>query len=161
MVVFSDVTPDWAGVEIAFKKGDEAAKRVTAHFGGRAIAIEREKVYWPYYLMRKKRYLAIKYLGPDSTKSSRDIKGFDTQRRDTVEFVAIILNRMLSAILDDRSPDRAITILREFLAQMAANEFPLAMYIMSKSLKSTYKNPESQVQAVVAAKIEKRNPGEC
>jgi DNA polymerase elongation subunit (family B) len=158
MVMFSEVTDDWAGVEKSFALGTEAARRVTEYFGGGAIVLENEKTYWPFYLKRKKRYMAIKYEAPKRDGGKRDIKGFDTQRRDTVEFVSKVLSNMVSALLEDRSPERAMQVLRDLLQRLSDNKLPLVDYVMSKSLKSAYANP-NQVQAVVAAKIEQRNPG--
>jgi DNA polymerase delta subunit 1 len=156
MVKF-DVTADEKGLYESFRLGDEAAAYATEMFGD-AIELEMEKVYFPYLLFGKKRYAGLMYEEP-AKYSYIDNKGIETVRRDWSGLTGEVMLALLDKIFLERDIEGSKQYVVNTMQKMIDNEIPIEKFVMSKSLKSTYKNPDGQPHVRVVRKIAERNPG--
>jgi DNA polymerase delta subunit 1 len=113
--------------------------------------LEFEKIYYPYILYSKKRYAAIKYEDPEE-KGKVDVKGLALVRRDFSPITREILKESLDTILFAKDTPTAVKDTREKIRKVLDNEYPMEKFVMSKTLKTGYKN-EMQPHLIVANKI--------
>jgi len=105
-----------------------------------AVRLTNEKVYFPYLLLKKKNYAAIKFTsdGKGGFKEELDMKGIDAVRRDRSQLVRDASNAILHSLLYERSVVSAMMALRKQLQDMAEGKVPIEAFVLSKSLKSNY-----------------------
>ena len=157
------VTSDEAGLKQAFIWAQEAAQSITQIFrtdtGSDAITLEFEKVYWPYLLLKKKGYGAIKFETPNIKAGQFDVKGLELVRRDWCVATQMFMDTTLRMLLMDRNVAGAQSYIKTMCQRMIDNELDINLFVMSKELKSQYKNPNTQLHLSVAKKIAARNAG--
>jgi len=162
----------------ALQLGNESSEFVTQHFK-KPIKIEFEKVFWPYLLLKKKKYAGVIWTREDKYDKI-DTKGLEAVRRDNCELVRIVVENVLKKILVDRSPDDAIKYCKGVISDLLQNKIDISLLIISKSLskrseeggsdeegdgkKNTGKNKSAIYQAKqahveLAEKMRKRDPG--
>jgi DNA polymerase elongation subunit (family B) len=105
-----------------------------------AVRLTNEKVYFPYLLLKKKNYAAVKFTsdGKGKFKEELDMKGIDAVRRDRSQLVRDASNSILNSLLYERSVHSAMKVLRKQLIDMAEGTIPIEAFVLSKSLKSSY-----------------------
>lgn len=136
-----------------FQKATEMAEQISKRFLP-PHELEMEKAYFPYLLVTKKRYAGLMYETPDGTPKI-DIKGLQLVRRDSPKLVKRISQGMLEKLLYDRSFDLAMTYVRTQILAMLRGQVDVDEYIMSKSLRSNYKN-QNLPHLIVAKKRQQR-----
>ena len=137
-----------------FKIAEWVASEITKTFK-HPIELEFEKTYRPYLLFSKKRYAGNMFTKPDAPDYI-DVKGLQLVRRDNAPIVKDVSTAILNAIMHERSPEKAITCARESVLRVLRNEEPLEKFIISKALRSGYKNPDSLPHVIVARKLQQR-----
>lgn len=145
---------------VAFDMGDEAADKITDKFPD-DVVLEMEKIYEPYLLLGKKRYAGLMYTRNKKGEVEfdyMDAKGIELIRRDNAPMAKVVQKAVLDALMYDIDPEKAVCFLQENLQKIVDEKVPFEDYIMSKSLKKTYKN-EQLVHLKVVKKIAKRTPG--
>lgn len=113
--------------------------------------LEMEKIYLPYILYAKKRYAAIKYESPDE-EGKRDVKGLALVRRDNCPLLKDVLGECLDTILNRRDAQLALETARAHVLRVLRNEVEYDKYVISKTLRGSYK-VDSQAHVYVARKI--------
>lgn len=105
-----------------------------------AVTLAYEKTYCPYLLLKKKNYAGLKYTlsGNGEFKTEIDMKGIDAVRRDRPKLLRETSNAILDALLHERSVSKAVLTLKSSLSLTASKNSPLADFVLSKSLKSSY-----------------------
>jgi hypothetical protein len=121
-----------------FRVAEQIADQITKHFLP-PHELEMEKAYFPYLLITKKRYAGLMYEHPSKTPKI-DIKGLQLVRRDSPKLVKRISHGMLEILLYQRSFEKALVYVQEQILDMLNGKVPFEEYIMSKSLRSNYKN---------------------
>jgi len=122
------------------------------------MAQEYEKVLYPFIILTKKRYVGNLYeKSPDKFKQKS--MGIVLKRRDNANIVKIICGNIIDQILNKRSPKGAVDKTQEILDLTIKGKIPLDKFIITKTLKTTYKNRESIVHAVLADRMAKRDQG--
>ncbi len=116
----------------AMELGNESAVFVTSHFK-KPIKIEFEKVYYPYLLLKKKKYAGVIWTKEDKYDKI-DTKGLEAVRRDNCELVRIMVETVIKKLLIDRSVDEAINYCRGVIADLLRNRIDISLLIISKSL---------------------------
>jgi len=122
------------------------------------VTLANEKVYMPYLLLQKKHYAGYKYTLKSNVKGSpdsidqfdvcMDMKGIDAVRRGGSKLVKELSNTILDALLVQNSLDLALQSVQDSLTLVVENKAPLDWFILSKSLKSSYKTEnQPHVQA--------------
>jgi DNA polymerase elongation subunit (family B) len=168
--VFKIKNQDKMGKEELLNKiwdvSEECAKRISDTFK-KPIELELEKQMWPLYLYGKKRYSCLYYeKKKDGTFSSKiDLKGVQTVRRDNCQLVKSICNPIFDKLLYDQDTEGAMDIARKWIKELLNNKVNIKEFILSKSLKSSYKETNKNGRALpkpahwfLAEKLKKRDP---
>jgi DNA polymerase delta subunit 1 len=146
-------------IDYSWVQGELAAEQCTKLFK-KPNNLELEKVYCPYFLYSKKRYAAKMY---EKTKAGTvdftkiDVKGLQSERRDTCQYVRETLKGLLEMILNSDDPNPAVDFAREAAKKLRDGQVPHDKLYMSKQLASDYKTKMPHV--MVRDKIKKRAPG--
>ena len=119
---------------------------------------EFDKVYWPFLIFSKKRYVGHKYEhGPDSYVLTS--MGIALKRRDYAAIVKKIYGGAINILLLEKNVPKAADFVRQMAMELVEGKFGLGPLTISKSLKSEYANPNSIAHKVLADRITKRDPG--
>ena len=117
-----------------------------------------EKTLWPFIILTKKRYVGNLYeTNPD--KYYQKSMGIVLKRRDNAKIVKIIVGGIVNKILNERSNKGAIEFCKTELKKILRDKYPIDKFIISKTLKGTYKNRTRIVHAILADRIGERDPG--
>jgi DNA polymerase delta subunit 1 len=100
------------------------------------------------------RYAALKFESPDDP-GKMDVKGLALVRRDFSPITREILKESLDTILHAKNTPTAVNETREKIRRVLDNEYPMEKFVMSKTLKTDYKNT-CQPHLHVANKIYER-----
>jgi hypothetical protein len=125
-----------------------------------------EKTLWPFIILAKKKYVGNLYEDDDKVFKQKSM-GIVLKRRDNAKIVKIVVGGIVDYILNGKPgetciQDRnsgAIEYVRLLIKKILRGEFPIDKYIISKTLRSTYKNRNGIVHAVLADRIGARDPG--
>jgi DNA polymerase elongation subunit (family B) len=120
--------------------------------------LEYEKHFWPFVLISKKRYCANKYEFDDQ-KYKMASMGIVLKRRDNANIVKKIFGGILDIILNSQNIKESIIFLRKSLNDLIDGKYPLEDLIISKSLKSEYKDPDKIAHKVLADRMGERDEG--
>ena len=138
MVAFPDAT----SVEETFARAEEASAFVTEHFatlGYPSMILEFEKVYDPYLLENKKRYMGVKY-EPDAQGcvvcKGIDAKGVETERKDTLPFLKVVMCDVRDAVLRLRDMREALGRFDGHMARLVRDEVPWEQLTLRRNLSS-------------------------
>lgn len=137
-----------------FRVAQWVADEITKTFK-HPVELEFEKTYYPYMLFSKKRYAGLMYTNADAPDYI-DVKGLQLVRRDNAPIVKDVSNAILNIIMHDRDPQKAVTAARGVILDVLQNKQPLDQFVISKALRSGYKNPQSLPHVAVAEKLKKR-----
>lgn len=118
------------------------------------IKLELEKILHPLLCFTKKRYAGNVYTSPDA-KPTMLCKGLQLIRRDCCPFVRSTMKEVLGNILNVGDAEEAVNIMRSHVLELLRDEVPMRELVLSKSLKSSYKN-EKQPQLTVVRKCRER-----
>ena len=124
--------------------------------------LEYEKTFFPFILISKKRYVGDKYeYEPDVINKNfkRTSMGIVLKRRDNAPIVKYVFGNIIEKIMIDKKFDEALQWLVKTLNDIIKGEFPISYFIISKSLRGYYKNPQSIAHKVLADRIGERDPG--
>lgn len=119
---------------------------------------EYEKTFMPFCLLSKKRYVAIKYEF-DATKGKRNEMGIVLKRRDNAPIVKDIYGGVIDILMKEKNIKKAMEFVDSCLKQLVSGKTPIEKLIITKSLRSFYKKPESIAHKVLADRIAAREPG--
>ena len=117
-----------------------------------------EKVLYPLILLSKKRYIGNLY-EKDPNKFKEKSMGVVTKRRDNAPIVKIVYGGCINKLLNERNLYLAIDFLQNKLQELIDGRIPLENLIISKTLKSTYKDPTKIAHKVLAERMGDRDIG--
>jgi DNA polymerase elongation subunit (family B) len=120
--------------------------------------LEWEKQFDPFILLEKKRYCGRKY-DKSVDKFEEVSMGIVTKRRDNANIVKIAFGGCIHIILEDKDINKSIKFLKESLKKICNKEYPLEEFIISKTLRGFYKQPDAIGHKVLAERMKKRDPG--
>ncbi len=120
--------------------------------------LEYEKTFWPFILFTKKRYVGNLY-ETDVNEFSQKSMGIVLKRRDNAPIVKYVYGGIIDCILNKKSLELSIDFLRQSLLDLIEGKFDIQMLVISKTLRSTYKDPESIAHKVLADRMGERDPG--
>ena len=120
--------------------------------------LEYEKTFYPFILISKKRYTGDKYEYNSDKPKERTSMGIVMKRRDNAPIVKYVFGNVIEIIMN-QNVDMAIEWLREALKKIKNGKMDESMFIISKSLRGYYKNPEGIAHKVLADRMAERNPG--
>jgi len=119
---------------------------------------EYEKTFMPFCLLSKKRYVSIKYEF-DPTKGKRNEMGIVLKRRDNAPIVKDIYGGVIDILMKEKNIQKAIEYVYKCLQELVDGKVPIEKLIITKSLRSFYKNPQGVAHKVLADRIGLREPG--
>ena len=140
-------------IELAIEAGALASK-----FLKNPHDLEYEKTFMPFCLLSKKRYVGMLYEN-DVNKCEQKSMGIVLKRRDNAPIVKDVYGGIIDILMKEQNIQKAIEFLLLCLENLKNGDYPLDKLIITKSLRSNYKNPESIAHKVLANRIGKRDPG--
>jgi len=119
---------------------------------------EYEKTFMPFCLLSKKRYVGIKY-ETDPNKGKRNEMGIVLKRRDNAPIVKDIYGGIIDILMKECNVQKAIEYVNQCLQEIVDGNVSIEKLIITKSLRSFYKNPQQIAHKVLADRIAAREPG--
>jgi DNA polymerase delta subunit 1 len=120
--------------------------------------LEYEKTFMPFCLLSKKRYVGMLY-ETDPNKGKRKEMGIVLKRRDNAPIVKDIYGGIIDILMKKQNIQEAIDFLRGCLENIVNEKYSMDKLIITKSLRSGYKNPQSIAHKVLADRMTARDPG--
>jgi hypothetical protein len=117
-----------------------------------------EKVLFPFILISKKRYFALKY-EDDPTKYKQISMGLILKRRDNAPILKHCYIGVLDSLVKDKNIPNAVEFVQNECKKMVDGMFDMNMFVISKTLSSYYVDPESIAHKVLADRMSERDPG--
>jgi len=117
-----------------------------------------EKTLMPFCLLSKKRYIGMLYEDKPE-KPKRKSMGIVLKRRDNAPIVKDIYGGVIDILMKEQNVETAIKFLKTSLQNLVDEKVPMDKLIISKSLRSGYKNPAQIAHKVLADRMGKRDPG--
>ena len=140
-------------IELAQQVGDISAKFLKSPHD-----FEYEKTFMPFCLLSKKRYVGMLY-EKDPNKCKRKEMGIVLKRRDNAPIVKDIYGGIIDILMKKQNIKEATDFLKSCLQNIVDENYPMDKLIITKSLRSGYKNPQSIAHKVLADRITARDPG--
>lgn len=95
----------------------------------------------------------------DPNKCKRNEMGIVLKRRDNAPIVKDIYGGIIDILMKKQNIQEAIDFLKGCLKNIVEENYPIEKLIITKSLRSGYKNPQSIAHKVLADRITARDPG--
>jgi len=140
-------------IELAQKAGALATK-----FLKNPHDLEYEKTFMPFCLLSKKRYVGMLY-ETDANKCKRKSMGIVLKRRDNAPIVKDIYGGVIDILMNEQKVFKAVDYVKECLQNVVDEKYAREKLIITKSLRSNYKNPAQIAHNVLANRIGEREPG--
>ena len=120
--------------------------------------LEYEKTFMPFCLLSKKRYVGMLY-EMDPNKGKRKEMGIVLKRRDNAPIVKDVYGGIIDILMKEQNIQQATDFLKACLQNIVDEKYPMDKLIITKSLRSGYKKPNSIAHKVLADRITSRDPG--
>lgn len=140
-------------IDLAQKAGELASS-----FLKRPHNWEYEKTFMPFCMLSKKKYVGILY-ETDINKGKRKEMGIVLKRRDNAPIVKDVYGGVIDILLKKMNIQEAIDFLKLNLKSIVDKKIPIDKLIITKQLRSDYKNPLQIAHKVLADRIGEREPG--
>jgi DNA polymerase elongation subunit (family B) len=144
-------------LEITIELAQEAGHLASSFLKG-PHDLEYEKTFMPFCLLSKKRYVGMLY-ETDPNKCKQKEMGIVLKRRDNAPIVKDIYGGIIDILMKQQNIQQATEFLKSCLQNMVDEKYPMDKLIITKSLRSGYKNPQSIAHKVLADRITARDPG--
>jgi DNA polymerase elongation subunit (family B) len=129
------------------------------------MELSYEKTLMPFILLSKKRYVGMLY-ETDPHKGKLKYMGLSLKRRDSCDYLKDtyggILNILMGKTITDATKpaiQNSIDFLNRSLECLVEGKVPMEKLMITKALRSDYKNPDQIAHKVLADRIGKRDPG--
>jgi len=144
-------------LEITIELAQEAGELATK-FLKKPHDLEYEKTFMPFCLLSKKRYVGMLY-ELDPNKCKRKSMGIVLKRRDNAPIVKDVYGGIIDILMKEKNIQKAVEFLQDCLKNIIDEKYPMDKLIITKSLRSNYKNPQQIAHKVLADRMGKRDPG--
>jgi DNA polymerase elongation subunit (family B) len=144
-------------LEITIELAQEAG-HLASSFLKQPHDLEYEKTFMPFCLLSKKRYVGMLY-ETDPNKCKRKEMGIVLKRRDNAPIVKDIYGGIIDILMKEQNVQKAVEFLKACLQNMVDEKYPMEKLIITKSLRSGYKNPMQIAHKVLADRMTARDPG--
>ncbi len=152
-------------MEELFRIGSSWAEEVTQHIADSLpfhsyVVLEFEKALMPIIFWKKKRYAGLCYESHDKPPKLL-VKGIELVRRDSLPLVKTMQEDILRKLLHGKDAAGAVALIKGAMETVLAMPpgGPYDAVVQSKSLRSSYKNPEGMVHVQVVRNMETRERG--
>ena len=140
-------------IELAKQLGEYASKFLKGPHD-----FEYEKTFYPFLLLSKKRYVGMLHEN-DPDVCYRNSMGIVLKRRDNAPIVKDVYGGIIDILMKEKDIAKACAFLKTSLQNIVDEKYPIDKLIITKSLRSGYKNPNQIAHKVLADRIGKRDPG--
>jgi DNA polymerase elongation subunit (family B) len=144
-------------LEVTIELAQEAGALAT-RFLKKPHDLEYEKTFLPFCLLSKKRYVGMLY-EYDPTYCKRKSMGIVLKRRDNAPIVKDVYGGIIDILMTEKDVQKSMDFLNKMLLQIVEKKVPIEKLMISKSLRSFYKNPKQIAHHVLAERIGIRDPG--
>jgi DNA polymerase elongation subunit (family B) len=120
--------------------------------------LEYEKTFLPFCLLSKKRYVGVLY-EDDVNKGKRKSMGIVLKRRDNAPIVKDIYGGVIDILMKEQVVHKAVDFVKKSLEDVVNEKYLQQKLIITKSLRSYYKNPKQIAHNVLAMRIGEREQG--
>jgi len=144
-------------LEITIELAQEAG-HLASSFLKNPHDLEYEKTFMPFCLLSKKRYVGMLY-EHDPDKCKRKEMGIVLKRRDNAPIVKDIYGGIIDILMKQQDIKKATEFLKSCLKNIVDEKYPMDKLVITKSLRSGYKNPQQIAHKVLADRITSRDPG--
>jgi DNA polymerase elongation subunit (family B) len=141
----------------SIKLAQQAAKLINDSIP-KPQSIIYEKTFFPFCIISKKRYVGNKY-ETDLNKYTSASMGIVLKRRDNANIVKCIVGGVIDKIMNQRDIKAAVAFVKKELINILNNKYLMDKFIITKTLKSSYKNPLSIAHKVLADRMSEREAG--
>ena len=117
-----------------------------------------EKTLMPFILLSKKRYVGTLY-ETDPNKGKLKYMGLVLKRRDNCDLVKDIYGGILNVLMKENNVQNAIDFLDKSLDNLINGNVGMDKLMITKALRSDYKNPQQIAHRVLADRMGRRDPG--
>lgn len=117
-----------------------------------------EKVLYPLILVSKKRYTGMLY-EDDPEKCFQKTMGLQIKRRDSAKIVKDVYGGIIDKILKENDLNASFEFLKHWLEKLVKGDVDIDRLILSKTLRSNYKDEGKIAHKVLAERIKEREPG--
>jgi len=152
-----EILKDKKALEMSIKMGMLSSDLINSKLPS-VMVLNYEKVLYPFVIVSKKRYVGNLY-EDNPNKFKQKSMGIVLKRRDNAPIVKIICGAIIDQILNKHSSRGAVQVTKDGLKNMLENKYPIDKFIISKTLKGSYKRRESIAHAILADRIAERDPG--
>ena len=119
---------------------------------------EYDKVFYPFIIFSKKRYVGNKYEG-SAISYKQTSMGIATKRRDYAPIVKNIYGGAIKILLEEKDSTKAFNFVKRVANDLVDGKISTHQLTMSKSLRSEYKSASPPAHKVLAERIKARDPG--
>uniref|UniRef100_A0A6C0LEH9 DNA-directed DNA polymerase n=1 Tax=viral metagenome TaxID=1070528 RepID=A0A6C0LEH9_9ZZZZ len=144
-------------LEITIELAKEAG-HLASSFLKKPHDLEYEKTFMPFCLLSKKRYVGMLY-EDDPDKCKRKEMGIVLKRRDNAPIVKDIYGGIIDILMKEQDIKKAMEFLQTCLRNIVQENYSMDKLVITKSLRSGYKNPKQIAHKVLADRITSRDPG--
>lgn len=150
---------DQEALEVSIKMGILTSQIVNYTLSYPQV-LEYEKVYWPFVIISKKRYVGNIYEF-DPHKYKQKSMGLVTKRRDNADIVKAVVGGIIEQILVYRSPKGAVDFTKKQLMMIITGKYNIDKFTITKTLKDNdaYKDWSRIAHAVLANRMGIRDMG--
>ena len=142
---------------VAIKVGKSVEKNIISIMPS-PQKLNYEKCLYPFILFSKKRYVGNLY-EMDINKFKQKSMGIVLKRRDNANIVKKIYGGIIDIILNKQDLDESVKFLKEELQDLVNGKTDLKDLVISKTLRSSYKDPSKIAHKVLADRIGIRDAG--
>lgn len=144
-------------LEITIELAQEAGHYASS-FLKKPHDLEYEKTFMPFCLLAKKKYVGMLY-ETDPNKCKRKEMGIVLKRRDNAPIVKDIYGGILDILMKKQNIQEAINFLKMSLSNIVNEKYGVDKLIITKAIRTGYKNPKSIAHKVLADRMAARDIG--
>lgn len=121
--------------------------------------LEMEKIFYPFCLFSKKRYVSNKFDNPkDLTKFKIDSMGILLKRRDNCPVAKDIYGGIIDIILNEKDIKKATKFYQDSVESLLAGKISIDKLVISKSIRAEYADPTKIAHKMLAHRMAERDP---
>ena len=120
--------------------------------------LEYEKTFFPFIILSKKKYVGNLYEF-DVNKYKQKSMGIVLKRRDNANILKIVYGGIIDILLKKQNISNAIEFLKSSLKSLSMGDFKIQDLVITKTLRTTYKDPSKIAHKVLADRMRDRDPG--
>jgi DNA polymerase elongation subunit (family B) len=144
-------------LEITIEIAQDAARLCTEYLKP-PMELTYEKTLMPFVLLSKKRYVGMLY-ETDANKGKLKYMGLSLKRRDSCDYLKDVYGEILNILMKENNIQKAIEYLDNALNDLIDSKVPMEKLMITRALRSDYKNPQQIAHKVLADRIGQRDPG--